>query len=121
MREKVLWTLVVVGVLILLWRWWSGHRSPEQLAEVRKMIDDGASLVDVRTAGEFSSGHVAGAINIPVDQLQGRLSELGDKNKPVVVYCQSGMRSRSAATQLRAAGFERVVDLGPYRNAAALP
>ncbi len=120
MREKVLWTLVALGVLMLLWRWWSGYRSPAQLAKVREMLQAGAVLVDVRTAGEFSSGHVRGAVNIPVDQLQGRLGELGGKDKPVIVYCQSGMRSRAAAAQLRAAGFEQVIDIGAYRNAAAL-
>jgi rhodanese-related sulfurtransferase len=62
-------------------------------------------IVDVRTPGEFASGHVRGAVNIPVDQLGVRIAELGTPGR-VVIYCASGMRSARAARVLAAAGFE---------------
>jgi rhodanese-related sulfurtransferase len=61
-------------------------------------------LVDVRTQGEFSGGHLAGAKNIPVSDIGSRLNELS-KEKPLIVYCRSGARSSAALKQLRAAGY----------------
>jgi rhodanese-related sulfurtransferase len=66
--------------------------------------DKGLQLVDVRTEGEFGGGHLAGAKNIPLDQIAGRLGDLS-KEKPLVVYCRSGQRSAMALNKLRSAGF----------------
>jgi rhodanese-related sulfurtransferase len=52
---------------------------------------EGVFLLDVRTPQEFARGHIPGAVNIPVDDLRDRLSEL-DASKPVVAYCQVGQR-----------------------------
>jgi rhodanese-related sulfurtransferase len=68
-------------------------------------------LLDVRTVGEFQSGHIAGAANIPVEELSRRLAEV-PKELPVVLYCRSGNRSAHAARILRSAGYEVVYDLG---------
>jgi rhodanese-related sulfurtransferase len=84
-------------------------------AEAKALVDKGALLLDVRTREEFSSGHVNGALNIPVQELAGRLKELSDKAKPVVVYCRSGGRSASAASLLRQSGYN-VHDLGAMHN-----
>lgn len=80
--------------------------------EARKLVAEGAALVDVRTPEEFASGHIDGAANIPLSQVEKRLKEFGPKNKPIVVYCRSGSRSASAARTLKAAGYEQVHDLG---------
>ncbi|NLB44789.1 MAG: rhodanese-like domain-containing protein, partial [Clostridiaceae bacterium] len=57
-----------------------------------------ALLIDVRTEAEFKSGHIEGALLLPIDQLQAKLSELPkDKATPLVVYCRSGNRSATAA------------------------
>ncbi len=77
-----------------------------------RLVAQGAWLLDVRTPQEFASGHINGAINIPVDQLGARLDELGERDRPVVVYCRSGHRSGIAAKILRKAGFA-VTDVGP--------
>lgn len=87
-----------------------GNRTDLQAA--RKLVEAGATLLDVRTPEEFASGHVAGAVNIPVQVLDARRHELNPAH-PVVVYCRSGGRSASAATVLRRAGFQHVVDVGP--------
>ena len=82
----------------------------------RELVAEGAQLLDVRTPSEFSQGHIDGALNIPVGEIQGRLSELTSKSKPVVVYCRSGGRSAKAAKLLTTAGFEAVYDLGGQGN-----
>jgi rhodanese-related sulfurtransferase len=69
------------------------------------------TLVDVRTAEEFSSGYIPGAINIAVHELGGKLNKI-PKDKPVVVYCRSGNRSAHAVSTLLAAGYTDVYDLG---------
>ncbi|HEY5955897.1 MAG TPA: rhodanese-like domain-containing protein [Polyangiaceae bacterium] len=78
-------------------------------------VQKGALLLDVRTAAEFSSGHVAGAKNIPVQELATRISELPSKSQAVVVYCRSGGRSAAAASMLRQVGYQ-VHDLGAMSN-----
>lgn len=68
-------------------------------------------LIDVRTPEEFASGHIEGAVNIPVDALAGRLSEV-PTGQPVVVYCRSGSRSATASKILADAGYSSIYDLG---------
>ena len=80
-------------------------------------FDDPAShlLIDVRTPEEFASGHIEGAVNIPVEEMQGRLDEIpGDA--PIVVYCRSGNRSAAAARILTDAGYAHVYDLGGIKD-----
>lgn len=78
----------------------------------RQLVADGAQLVDVRTPAEYASGHVEGAVNIPVQVIQGQVGQL-DKSRGVVVYCRSGGRSARAGQILDSAGFKPVHDLGP--------
>lgn len=80
--------------------------------QARTHLDGGALLLDVRTRGEFSSSHLERAVNIPVQELAGRLNEL-DRKRAVVVYCRSGARSGTAAALLKSKGFEKVYDVGP--------
>ena len=80
--------------------------------KARALVDDGAHLVDVRTPAEFASGHIEGAVNIPVDQIGGRLDEIGKPDETVVVYCRSGARSARAKRTLEQAGFADVHNLG---------
>ncbi len=68
-------------------------------------------LIDVRTAEEFASGHIPGAVNIPVESLQSRLSEVSG-DQPIVVYCRSGNRSAQASQILAQAGYTSIYDLG---------
>ena len=67
---------------------------------------DAPMILDVRTDKEYASGHVPGAVNIPVDQLPGRLPELRrHDNAEIVVYCESGRRASKAADILIGDGF----------------
>ena len=85
-------------------------------AKLKALLDGEALVVDVRTPAEFAAGHHPRAVNIPVDEVQGRLSEFGDKKKPVVVYCQSGNRSGRAKQTLEAAEFTAVTNAGGFRD-----
>lgn len=81
--------------------------------EAHEMVAAGAVLLDVRTPREYQEGHLPGAINIPVDQVLSRVSEIGAPTTAVVVYCLSGGRSARAAMTLKQLGFEKVLNLGP--------
>jgi phage shock protein E len=72
--------------------------------------------VDVRTPEEYAGGHVPGAINIPLDQIQGRLDEFKDMPKPVVAYCRSGARSGMATSILKGAGIQEVINGGGIQD-----
>ncbi|MBE7025594.1 MAG: CoA-disulfide reductase [Ruminococcaceae bacterium] len=71
-------------------------------------------LLDTRTVYEYTRGHAEGFINIPLDDLRDRLSEL-DKAKPVYVMCQSGLRSYLATRILMQNGFDAYNFAGGYR------
>jgi len=67
-------------------------------------------LVDVRTTSEYNRGHLPGAINIPMDQINARIDEIS-KEKPVVFVCASGNRSGSVTEALANAGYDNVYNL----------
>jgi rhodanese-related sulfurtransferase len=75
--------------------------------EARKMIDEGAQLVDVRADHEWEAGRIAGARHVPLPELPQRTGEI-DQDRPVVVYCRGGNRSSMATAALNEAGFEAV-------------
>lgn len=84
-------------------------------ARAHQLVSAGATLLDVRTPQEYNGGHIEGALNIPVDDLDRHMSEL-PKDKPIVVHCQSGRRSARAVSMLQSAGFKEVYDLGGIGN-----
>jgi rhodanese-related sulfurtransferase len=75
--------------------------------EARKLLDEGAQLVDVRADHEWDAGHIAGAEHVPLSELPQRTGEI-DKDRPVVVYCRGGNRSSMATAALNEAGFDAV-------------
>jgi hydroxyacylglutathione hydrolase len=77
-------------------------------------------LIDVRTCGEFDSGHVDGAENIMGGELPQRLGELRDEQRPIAVMCAGGYRSMVAASVLERAGFERILNVMGGMRAWAL-
>ena len=81
--------------------------------DLKSLVDNGAVIVDVRSMGEFQSGHIAGSINIPVDVIAGQLSRI-PKGKPIITCCASGMRSASAKSILMSNGFEEVYNGGGW-------
>lgn len=75
-----------------------------------QLAGDGIRLIDVREAGEFAGGRVAGAQLLPLGELERRHAEL-DHEKPIYVMCRSGRRSRDAQARLHALGFSNVVNV----------
>ena len=82
-------------------------------AEFAKAIEsEGVQIVDARTAGEFASGHIVGAINIDInsEKFDTEVTKL-DKKRPVAVYCRSGRRSKIAAERIAELGFKQITEL----------
>jgi rhodanese-related sulfurtransferase len=75
--------------------------------EARKLIDEGAQLLDVRADHEWEAGRIAGAAHVPLPELPQRLGEI-DKDRQVVVYCRGGNRSSMATDALTDAGYDAV-------------
>lgn len=73
--------------------------------QIEKFINNGAAILDVRTQREWDCGHIEGAIHIPLDQLNNRLSEIKQLNKPIITICESGVRSTKAAKFLNLNGI----------------
>lgn len=108
MSTPILVGVVLLVVAFIVMRQMSGGIGSD---DAKKMVADGAVLLDVRTTSEYGSGHLPGAINVPVQDLEKRIGEL-DPKKPTVVYCRSGARSARAKRLLDSKGFESVADLG---------
>lgn len=81
-----------------------------------QLVKDGAVIIDVRSKGEYSSGHINGSINISVDTLQSHLGKLKDKNQPIITCCASGMRSASAKSILKSSGYTAVYNGGGWSS-----
>ncbi|HEX9101867.1 MAG TPA: rhodanese-like domain-containing protein [Polyangia bacterium] len=107
--------IVIVAAVAFAALWWL-KRPDISAIRARQLVADGARLVDVRSPGEFAATHLDGARNIPVSEIGRRARELGDKAKPVIVYCASGTRSAMAKRTLKGAGFAEVYNLGSMHN-----
>ncbi len=88
-------------------------------ANLIEAIQQGAILIDVRSAHEFSSGSVNGAINIPVEKITAQLNTLNN-NTRIIVFCQSGVRSKMAQSLLEKNGFKNVLNGGSWQNVKKL-
>lgn len=75
---------------------------------------EGAIILDVRTKGEYGSGHIKGSVNIPVEQLHKNLQKFKDKKRTIITCCESGMRSFSAKGILKSNGFINVHNGGRW-------
>ena len=82
-----------------------GLRGGQPVVHVAALADGKQTLVDVRTEGEFSRGHIPGAKNIPIEELRERLGEI-PRERPVVAYCQVGQRGYLATRVLAQAGYD---------------
>ncbi|MEA1888442.1 MAG: rhodanese-like domain-containing protein [Pseudomonadota bacterium] len=87
--------------------------------ETRRLLDEGAKLVDVRSENEFRQGYLQNAINHPVEWISAGHHPQEEKETALVVYCVTGARSSAARNMLLAAGFKEVHDLGSFQNIQA--
>ena len=80
--------------------------------EAVKLINNGALVIDLRSAESFGRGHIVNARNMPSDEIESRVSSLGaDSTKAIVAVCDAGVSSRRAVSALRQKGFESVYSL----------
>jgi len=79
------------------------------------LMNQGATIVDVRTKNEYQQGHIKGSINIPLNNLDRHLQKI-KKDKPVITCCASGMRSASAKNILKSNGFSEVHNGGGWMS-----
>jgi phage shock protein E len=70
-----------------------------------ELVKRGAVIIDVRTPAEYKGGHINGSVNIPLQSLQANLGKI-PKNKTIITCCASGMRSGSAKSILKSAGYD---------------
>lgn len=81
-----------------------------------QLMEQGAIIVDVRTGGEFSQGHIQGSLNIPVDRIALQADKLKARKKPVITCCASGMRSATAKSILESKGITEVYNGGSWHG-----
>lgn len=112
MNGKTLWLVALIVLVGLVLRAMAGSVPESEKAAAKEKIRKGARVVDVRTPTEYAAGHYTGAMNIPLQELQKRLSDVGPTNQPVVVYCRTGTRSAKAKQILMNAGFSDVTNAG---------
>lgn len=107
---------IVVAVFLLLRR---GMQIPKKAALA--YFRNGALVIDVRSAGEFTAGHLARAINIPLSEIESVTTrKVTDKNQVLLLHCQNGTRSSEATRKLRELGYTNVYNLGSYDRAAQI-
>lgn len=82
-------------------------------------LSDTTLIIDVRSAGEFASGHVPGTINIPLDRLTTEIGRrVPDKSTPVLLCCLSGARSGAACQLMQQLGYQKVSNGGGVAQVA---
>ena len=106
---KNYWPFLAMG-LWFGYKWWNSKKIIAMLPELKKQ---GAVFVDVRSSGEFASANAPGTINIPLQELSSRLSEI-PKYSPVVLCCASGTRSGMAKMMLKKNGYQNVYNIGTW-------
>lgn len=115
--NKGLW--IIIGAVILIFGGLVLSNRGDQtslpavtFATVQQDTAKGAKLYDVRTAEEYTSGHIDGSVNLPVQKIEAGAMPGVAKDVKIYVYCESGSRSAQASGLLKNAGYSNVVDLG---------
>ena len=82
---------------------------------IQEFIAKEAIIIDVRSPGEFSGGHIKGSKNIPLNEISSKIDEIKKQNKPVITCCASGMRSSQATSILKQNGID-VINGGGWQS-----
>jgi len=112
--------LVLIGLFVLVYggSFLQGQKKKKASALLKN--DPRTLLVDVRTASEYREGAAQGAINVPVESIRKAQKKLGAKDRPILVYCATGSRSRAALVSLKAMGYSQVYNLGSMDSVKGL-
>jgi phage shock protein E len=112
------WTTILVIAAIVAVIFMMKQSGQISAKDALDKLRNGALVIDVRSAGEFSSGHLAKAINIPLDEIETALPKrVKDKNQALLLHCASGMRSGMAQKKLISLGYTNSFNLGSYGRA----
>ena len=84
--------------------------APEKDVIAEALSQEGAFILDVRSPGEFAGGHVEGAFNLEVSQLDRMETILPDKERQIIVHCAAGVRSAKAKSALESMGYKKILD-----------
>ncbi len=106
--------LIVLLVAVFFTHRTAGYRSISQ-QEAKAMLDKGGVvLLDVREQGEYDSGHIKGAVLLPLGTITADTAAMAIENKdtPVLVYCRSGNRSKKASAALAKLGYKNIYEIG---------
>ncbi len=110
---RILLGLALVGIFAKLML---GGKADKGV-DIPGLLKSGTLLIDTRTSGEFSQGHIEGAINIPHHSIVEKIGKQSpDKSKPIIVYCRSGARSSMAKKALLRAGYTHVINAGSLHH-----
>jgi len=112
------WTSVLIALAVLAILFFLKRPGQISSKDAQARLKSGALVIDVRTPAEFSSGHLPGAINLPLDGIEASLPRrVQDKNQVLLLHCQSGMRSGVAVKKLKGLGYTNAYNLGSYLRA----
>ena len=115
------WTVLLIvaaAVVVVLMIKKSGQIPARDALDYLK---SGALVIDVRSPGEFKSGHLARAINLPLDEIETVLpGRVPDKNQVLLLHCASGTRSGAACQKLKKMGYANAFNLGSYGRAESI-
>jgi rhodanese-related sulfurtransferase len=116
-KKRLVLTLVVIIAVSALIIYYTQIHLPSTtisfgdvtVEEAKSLVESNVSLiiVDVRTREEYDSGHIEGAILIPVSELEGRINELS-KEEELLIYCRTGNRSSNSVNILKANGYTKI-------------
>lgn len=113
------WIILSITVVLLIGYLFVRRKGQIPAETAVAYMKQGALLIDVRTPAEYNSGHLQGAINMPLQQLDSLIAaRVEDKSQVLLLHCQSGARSSAAKNRLNAMGYTRVYNLGSYSRAA---
>jgi phage shock protein E len=113
---KLLVFLVVAALLVVIFRVKAAPGLSVEAA--RERLKQGALVIDVRTVAEFQAGHLANAVNIPLDELKtGLPRRFPDRSTVLLLHCRSGRRSGIAEGQLHELGYTNAFNLGSFAQA----
>ena len=76
------------------------------MTDYNQLIKNGAIIIDVRTSGEYNSGHISGSTNVPLDKIKSKIKKIENLKKPVIFCCASGMRSGQATSIAKSRGVD---------------
>ena len=115
-NNLLLFVVAFVSGAMLLWplfRRTAGGPWVNTVEATHLINREDALVLDVRDPGEYGTGHILGAKNVPLSRIQAAGSEIAAKrkDKPVIVYCDTGNRAAKAAAALRSQGYAKVVSL----------